>query len=530
MNYSKYRISLDIHDTNSQAMLNVKKDDTARKIYFSLTDGGRPYQIAEGCTAVFRAKKPDGTILYNNCTINDNVIDYTLTQQTSASVGIVECELTLYGLDSRQITSPRFTLIIEDNLYSESEVESTNEFTELTAAIAEVGNLDASVSKADGVATITVTKKDGTTVTASVSDGEKGEKGDKGEQGEKGDINGSKATFTAAITRENIESGETSATLFGKIKKWFADLGALAFKSTVEKTDLADAVQTSLGKADTAAKLAPENPDGIQPYNIPMGYPGGDGSLFDSGLQISDVVRNSSFNNNDDKFVKVEKYTETDGRDGYHLVASSLSTDDIPTKQNLVEQVHAAVNKAGVVTTEGFTNYGGYLVVTSGPDQLQSQPIGIWDVALVENMELLNETTLTEDAVVMFNTDSSGNALALTKFELLVSLPAVTAATMIWVGINGNCVAYTQASSASATNPTYRIWGEYIPAKNNWYFQSVMNPSTGAASGTIFAFPNGNRYTGTLPSSAGGVIIATNAALTNALPTGTKVTLWGVRE
>ena len=89
MNYSKYRISLDIHDTNSQAMLNVKKDDNARKIFFSLTDGGRPYKIAEGCTAIFRAKKPDGTILYNSCTINDNVIEYTLTSQASASVGIV---------------------------------------------------------------------------------------------------------------------------------------------------------------------------------------------------------------------------------------------------------------------------------------------------------------------------------------------------------------------------------------------------------------------------------------------------------
>ena len=68
MNDSKYRVSLDIHDTGSQAMLNVKKNDTARKIYFSFTDGGRPYKIAEGCTAKFRAKKPDGTILFNNCT------------------------------------------------------------------------------------------------------------------------------------------------------------------------------------------------------------------------------------------------------------------------------------------------------------------------------------------------------------------------------------------------------------------------------------------------------------------------------
>lgn len=156
--------------------------------------------------------------------------------------------------------------------------------------------------------------------------------------------------------------------------------------------------------------------------------------------------------------------------------------------------------------------------------------VHIHDIALNKPLELLNEITLTEGATVIFNTDSDGRALALTKFELLVSLPAVTSATLIWVGINGNCVAYTQASSASAKNPTYRIWGEYIPGKNDWDFQSAMNNTSGDGVGTIFAFPNGNRYSGTLPSSAGGVIIATNAALTNALPAGTKVTLWGVRE
>lgn len=66
--------------------------------------------------------------------------------------------------------------------------------------------------------------------------------------------NGSNVTaaFTQASARSNLATGETLAVLFGKIKKWFADLGTLAFKSSVAKSDLASAVQTSLGKADTA--------------------------------------------------------------------------------------------------------------------------------------------------------------------------------------------------------------------------------------------------------------------------------------
>lgn len=58
--------------------------------------------------------------------------------------------------------------------------------------------------------------------------------------------------FTRASTRTNIATGERLSVMCGKIAKWFADLGNLAFKSTVAKSDLASDVQTSLGKADSA--------------------------------------------------------------------------------------------------------------------------------------------------------------------------------------------------------------------------------------------------------------------------------------
>lgn len=67
-----------------------------------------------------------------------------------------------------------------------------------------------------------------------------------------GDGSNVTAAFTAASTRANIATGEKLSVLFGKIAKWFADLGSLAFKSTVAKSDLASDVQTSLGKADSA--------------------------------------------------------------------------------------------------------------------------------------------------------------------------------------------------------------------------------------------------------------------------------------
>lgn len=96
-----------------------------------------------------------------------------------------------------------------------------------------------------------------------------------------GDASNVTAAFTAASTRANIATGEKLSMLFGKIAKWFADLGSLAFKSTVAKSDLASDVQTSLGKADSALQSVSKsdvglgNVDNVKQYSAsnPPPYP-----------------------------------------------------------------------------------------------------------------------------------------------------------------------------------------------------------------------------------------------------------------
>ena len=77
--------------------------------------------------------------------------------------------------------------------------------------------------------------------------------------GKTGDGSNVTAAFTAASTRINIATGEKLSVLLGKIAKWLGDLKALAFKDKVAKTDLADDVQTSLGKADSALQSYTES-------------------------------------------------------------------------------------------------------------------------------------------------------------------------------------------------------------------------------------------------------------------------------
>lgn len=70
-----------------------------------------------------------------------------------------------------------------------------------------------------------------------------------------GDSSNTTVGFIIASTRTALESGTELTILMGKIAKWFADLGSLAFKSTVDKSDLASDVQTSLDKADSAVNV-----------------------------------------------------------------------------------------------------------------------------------------------------------------------------------------------------------------------------------------------------------------------------------
>lgn len=141
MNSSIYRITLDIHRQTTQVNLAVKKGDTARRIVATLSDGGVPYSIGEGCYAVFMGQKPDGSVLYNACSIENGQIVYDFTEQTVSAAGRMVCELRLYGSDEQLITSPRIAIIVSGTVYEDSEVESSAEFTALSKAMTDLEKL-----------------------------------------------------------------------------------------------------------------------------------------------------------------------------------------------------------------------------------------------------------------------------------------------------------------------------------------------------------------------------------------------------
>lgn len=258
MNMFIHCLSLDIREPMTQAYINVKKGDTARKLIFTFSNYGSAYHISDGCTAVFRAKKPDGTILFNSCTINGNAVEYIFTSQTVAAVGIVECEVTLADADGKQITSPRFALIVENVLYSDDEVESTNEFTKLQEALAKVSGLgSASIAMRVDGGYIQYSTDNGKTWVNLIAEADL--KGDKGDAFTYSDFT---AEQLAALKGEKGNPGSpgkdgTSITISG-ISESAADGGA----NTVTFSD-GSALRVKNGSKGSAGA---DGTDGITPH------------------------------------------------------------------------------------------------------------------------------------------------------------------------------------------------------------------------------------------------------------------------
>lgn len=91
--------------------------------------------MSDIASAILRAEKPDGKVMFNSCTVCEDRLEYIITTQTIAATGTVTCEITLTSKSGQVLVTPRFEIIVADVIYSDSEIESTNEYTALEEAI-----------------------------------------------------------------------------------------------------------------------------------------------------------------------------------------------------------------------------------------------------------------------------------------------------------------------------------------------------------------------------------------------------------
>lgn len=158
MNKVVEHITLDASKQGCQVTLTAKKGDTqTREIRANIISRGKAFYAAGSC--IINAKKPDGTVVYADCTVENGTIKCVIPSSMFAAAGRVECELMVYDESSNQLTSPRFEYVVEDVLYDEDAVISTDDYTALVSALTQANALIESAELVQQYGAVPATRK-----------------------------------------------------------------------------------------------------------------------------------------------------------------------------------------------------------------------------------------------------------------------------------------------------------------------------------------------------------------------------------
>ena len=133
-------VTLDLYKTNPT--INAKQNDAgSRYILATITANGVAQSVPETATVSLKVEKADGTRTLTAGAVQEGKVLVGLTNQTLAVPGTAICELQIIGSEQPSVLKTiRFFLNIDAEVYSDDVPESTDEFTALTEALAEVND------------------------------------------------------------------------------------------------------------------------------------------------------------------------------------------------------------------------------------------------------------------------------------------------------------------------------------------------------------------------------------------------------
>lgn len=108
---------------------------SSRQVEVTLLQNDAVYTIPSGVKARVKYYKPDGNKVINDCTISNNKVIVTYTQQMLAAAGTGFAEIQLYNGSSVLVSATYYTKIAE-SVYTD-DIESTDESTSLAKLIIE---------------------------------------------------------------------------------------------------------------------------------------------------------------------------------------------------------------------------------------------------------------------------------------------------------------------------------------------------------------------------------------------------------
>jgi len=124
------KIVLDVKKKSNDIITAVQKDAKSRFLDVVLTDGAVPINLAGHEVRIY-GKKYDGTELYNDGVITDATkgrCQFELTAQALAIANDLQVNVVIFKENTQILSTPIFTIHVVKSLFSDSAIESSNEY------------------------------------------------------------------------------------------------------------------------------------------------------------------------------------------------------------------------------------------------------------------------------------------------------------------------------------------------------------------------------------------------------------------
>lgn len=136
-------IRLKLWGNNNEIFYAVKGEVDARYIKAYFLDEEEANLSLTGKIVKFYALKPDGTQIYNDCTVDtsENSATVSVTSQMVSALGIVECEFQIFDSENALLKANGFRIIVTSKGDFTEAIESTSEFNALTTVLNKIENI-----------------------------------------------------------------------------------------------------------------------------------------------------------------------------------------------------------------------------------------------------------------------------------------------------------------------------------------------------------------------------------------------------
>ena len=109
-------ITLDLNSNTAPPVIYTKQGDVdTRVLEIHLMENGNEYQPPAGANAVFRMRKPDGTVVadYVIASVGSNIVTVRLSEQVLTAAGRGLADILLYDENSQYLSTASFILVIQ---------------------------------------------------------------------------------------------------------------------------------------------------------------------------------------------------------------------------------------------------------------------------------------------------------------------------------------------------------------------------------------------------------------------------------